>query len=245
MLIRTPEGVVFPLHLAGPPTRCIAYFIDLACILTIQNIITYSLLIPGAISPSVSQALSIILFFAINILYFIFFEWIWNGKTLGKRICKLQVVDAEGLRLTAPQIIIRNLLRTVDLLPSFYLTGAISCLLTKRYQRLGDIAARTVVVRNIKAGSPDLSSITPDKYNSFKDYPIIAARLRYNTPPELAAIILKALLRRNTLEPVARKKIYSQIVAQLADIAKFPQDATDGLSDEKYLKNSLEIIFKQ
>jgi len=243
LIIRTPEGVSFPLHLAGPTTRCMAWSIDFAFILLLQNMITYALIIPQIIAPQLAQAFAIILYFTLSISYGIVLEWLWNGKTFGKKICKLQVMDAEGLRLTLPQLVIRNLMRAIDIFPCFYLTGGLTCLLTPRYQRLGDLAAQTVVVRTIKVGKPDISTILPDKYNSFKDYPYIASRLQNNTSTELAGLILTALIRRNSLEVNARKEIYTKLVDQLVTCAKFPQEATDGLSSERYLKNCIEILF--
>ena len=128
LTIRTPEGVSFPLHLAGPATRCLAWSVDLAVILLLQNSITYSVRFLQIFSPGIAQAFSIILYFVISIFYGIVLEWIWNGKTLGKKVCKLQVVDAEGLRLTFPQVVIRNLMRAIDIVPAFYLIGGISSL---------------------------------------------------------------------------------------------------------------------
>lgn len=243
LTIRTPEGVSFPLHLAGPATRCLAWSVDLAVILLLQNIISYSVMFLNIFSPSMAQAFGIILYFVITIFYGIVLEWIWNGKTLGKKVCKLQVVDAEGLRLTLPQVVIRNLMRAIDIIPAFYLIGGVTSLLSPRYQRLGDIAAQTLVIRNIKVGKPDITTLMPDKYNSLRDYPYIVSRLQNNCPVELSSLLLKALIRRNLLKIEARREIYSQIVQELAKCAKFPQEATDGLSNERYLKNCVDILY--
>ena len=243
LTIRTPEGVSFPLHLAGPATRCLAWSIDLAVILILQNIVSYGVRFLQIFSPSLAQAFAIILYFIITISYGIILEWIWNGKTLGKRVCKLQVVDAEGLRLTLPQVVIRNLMRAVDMLPAFYLIGGVTSLLSPRYQRLGDIAAQTLVIRIIKVGKPDVATLMPDKYNSLRDYPYIVSRLQNNCPVELSSLLLKALIRRTVLKDEPRREIYSQLVQELAKCAKFPQEATDGLSNERYLKNCVDILY--
>ncbi|MCK5843844.1 MAG: RDD family protein [Victivallales bacterium] len=243
LVIRTPEGVSFPLHLAGPTTRSVAWFVDFACILLLQNIITYSLIFLKLLSPAISQAIALILYFALNIAYGIILEWFWDGKTLGKKLSGLRVVDAEGLKLTFPQVVMRNLMRFIDIFPMFFLTGGITCVLTRKYQRLGDLAAQTVVVRTVKAGRPDIATLISDKYNSFKDHPHIAARLRNDVPAEIAALVLKALIRRKTLEIGARTEIYESLVGLLKTFAKFPQEATDGLSDERFLKNTVEILY--
>jgi uncharacterized RDD family membrane protein YckC len=243
LVIRTPEGVSFPLHLAGPTTRSVAWFVDFACILLIQNIISYSLILFKLISPALSQAISIVLYFSLNIAYAILLEWFWDGKTLGKKLCGLRVVDAEGLKLTFPQVVMRNLMRSIDIIPMFFLTGGVACLLTRKYQRLGDLAAQTVVVRAIKTGIPDIAKLIPDKYNSFKDHPHIAARLRNDVPAEIASLVVKALIRGKTLEADAKMKIYESLVSLLQTYAKFPQEATEGLSNERFLRNTLEILY--
>jgi hypothetical protein len=73
---------------------------------------------------------------------------------VGKRFNGLVVVDASGLRLSFSQAALRNLLRIIDLLPGFYLLGAACCLLDRHGRRLGDLAARTVVVRARRAIPP-------------------------------------------------------------------------------------------
>jgi hypothetical protein len=105
------------------------------------------------------------------------------------------------------------------------------------------LAAQTVVVRTVKTERPDIATLISDKYNSFKDYPHIAARLRNDLPAEIAALVLKSLIRRKTLETTARTEIYESLVELLKKYAKFPQEATDGLSDERFLKNTVEILY--
>ncbi len=90
------------------------------------------------------------LFIAVEILlvmgYYVVSEARW-GATLGKLAAGIRVQSTAGQRIGYGAAFIRNLLRIVDILPFFYLTGAISVMLTKRNQRLGDLAAGTVVVR--------------------------------------------------------------------------------------------------
>jgi hypothetical protein len=74
-------------------------------------------------------------------------EWLWNGQTIGKRRAGLRVIgpDGEPARFTA--VLIRNLLRPIDFLPTSYALGVAMMFLTPRSQRLGDLAAGTYVVR--------------------------------------------------------------------------------------------------
>ena len=68
------------------------------------------------------------------------------GRTVGKRIAGIVVVSSDGSRITMRQAAIRNLLGLVDGVLS-YAVGLVVMLITDRNQRVGDLAARTVVVR--------------------------------------------------------------------------------------------------
>src|ERR1051325_6115860 len=139
--VRTPEGIVFSQLLAGPVTRFLAWFIDLLCIGTLLTIVGQVLLLVQLVSASFAGALYVLSYFVISIGYGIVCEWAWRGQSVGKRLFRLRVVDAEGLRLQFNQIVTRNLLRFVDSLPLFYLLGGVVCWFNSRCQRLGDIAA--------------------------------------------------------------------------------------------------------
>ena len=90
-------------------------------------------------------------------------------------LTRLRVMDADGLRLQFHQILMRNLVRFADLLPGCYLVGGVACLLTQKAQRLGDLAAGTVVVHHRKPAEPDLEKLLGNKYNSLRTHPHLAA----------------------------------------------------------------------
>jgi uncharacterized RDD family membrane protein YckC len=85
-------------------------------------------------------------FLVIVFLYFWICEGVW-GRTAGKRFIGLRVVNAEGAKVSLMAALVRTLLRPIDWLPALYLLGAVLVWVTPRDQRLGDLAARTVVVR--------------------------------------------------------------------------------------------------
>jgi uncharacterized RDD family membrane protein YckC len=78
--------------------------------------------------------------------YFVFFEITWAGQTPGKRLIGLRVIHASGRPITTHEAILRNLVRVADQLPGIYAVGILTMFLTDRSQRLGDLAADTVVV---------------------------------------------------------------------------------------------------
>ena len=244
LTIRTPEGVVFSMLLSGPVTRFLAWVVDLASIAVISSIIGSVLGVFGILARDLATAASILAYFAVSIGYGIILEWTWRGQTLGKRLLGLRVMDEQGLRLQFSQIVIRNLLRFVDSLPSFYFVGGLVCLLSRRAQRLGDVAANTVVVWSPEILEPDLDQILSDKYNSFHDYPHLEARLRQAVSPQESGIALRALLRRDELDPLARVELFRDIAAHFKSIVEFPQEATDGIPDEQYVRNVVDILYR-
>jgi len=244
LTIKTPEGVVFSLLLSGPITRFLAWLIDLATIAVILFFIKSLLGILGIISLDLASAAHILAYFVISIGYGIVMEWLWHGQTLGKRLLRLRVMDEQGLSLQFSQIVIRNLLRFVDSLPLFYLVGGLACLISRQAQRLGDFAANTIVVWNPKIPEPDMDQLIEDKYNSFRDYPHLGARLRQGVSSEEAGIALSALLRRDELEPIARVELFREIASHFKAIVRFPQEAIDGLSDERYVRNIVDVLYR-
>lgn len=244
LYIRTPEGIIFSMLLAGPVTRFLAWGIDLACISVATSIIGTALIIFSIVSLDLAQALTALSFFIISIGYGIAAEWYWRGQTVGKKLLKLRVMDVQGLRLHFSQIVIRNLLRFVDSLPIFYFVGGIVCLMSNRSQRLGDIAANTIVVRNPKIAEPDLKQILAGKYNSLRDHPYLSARLRQKITPQEASIALQALLRRDELEPLARIELFEQIASHFRTIVEFPEESVQGIADEQYIRNVVDVVFK-
>lgn len=245
LVIRTPEGVSFSLPLAGPTTRFLAWGID-SGISMVAEIVLMSLLgFLRLISIDIAFALIILVFFAINIGYGIMLEWLWNGQTLGKYLLGVRVMDVQGLRLHFSQVVLRNLVRIIDAIPGLYLLGGVSMLISRRAQRLGDLAANTVVVRMSKPREPDLAKILPNKYNSFRAYPHLEARLRQRVSPGEATLLMQALLRRDELEPPARVALYAEIADHFRGMVEFPEDALGNLTDEQYLRNALESIFRR
>ncbi len=243
LLIRTPEGIVFSLLLAGPITRFLAWGIDFACIAAAASMSGTVLGAAGIISIDLSRALAILAYFLISIGYGIASEWYWRGQTIGKRLLRLRVMDAQGLRLQPGQIVVRNLMRFVDSLPLFYVVGGIASLVSRRAQRLGDLAANTIVVRHPKIADPDLEQLLAGKYNSLREYGHLGARLRQRVAPHEAAIALQALLRRDELEPGARIELFGRIAAHFRSIVEFPEDVTYGIADEQYVRNVVDILF--
>ncbi len=169
LVIETPERVPLHFALASIGNRFIACAIDHAIQALAIALIGLSALIltsfPSierviASAPKWVVAVMIIVLFLILAGYFAFFEWAWSGQTPGKRWLKLRVLREDGRPITFWEAAVRNLLRTLDMMPApFYSIGLISVFSTTRDQRVGDMVAGTVVVREREAEAPEFSQV--------------------------------------------------------------------------------------
>ncbi len=244
LVIETPEGVTFSYELATPVIRGFAWVVDAVVLAGISYVITQ---VSGALkvlSPDWAAGVGTVSFFALSIVYGIFCEWRWRGQTLGKRLFGLRVIDSHGLRLRFSQVVLRNLMRLFDSLPLLYLVGAASALLSRNLQRLGDLVANTVVVRERGWEDPDIERIAPAKYNSLLAWPHLAARLRSAAEPEAVAMAVRAVTQRDRYEPAARVELFGMLAEYFRSLAAFPAAALEGISDEEYVRSVLRVIYR-
>jgi uncharacterized RDD family membrane protein YckC len=241
--IETPEGVVFSFTLASPVARMLAWALDSAIALAVTQIVSKAIGTLGSWSADWSAAMAAIAYFVISTGYTIALEWRWRGQTVGKRLFRLRVVDAQGLRLHFYQVALRNLLRAIDMLPLCYLVGGAAALLSDKGQRLGDLAANTIVLRESTATQPDLEQIAPSKYNSLAAYPHLAARLRSRTDPEAAVLAVRALLQRDRYEADARVALFADLAGYFREVVAYPEEAVEGLTDEQYVRSVVRVLY--
>ncbi len=242
--IQTPEGVVFSQTLAGPMPRFLAWLVDFAVMIGFVYVVNLLLMGLSLISPELGQAVGVILMFVFNIGYGIALEWLWRGQTVGKRVLRLRVVDAEGLRLQFSQVVLRNLLRAVDMLPLCYGVGGTVALLNAKGQRLGDLAAGTVVVRIPKIQQPDIDQLIGHPYNSLRAHPHLVARLRQQATSADAALALQALMRREELDQNERVRVFETLAQHFKSLTAFPPECSEGLADEQYLRNVVDVLYR-
>lgn len=241
--VRTPEGVAFTVRLASPVLRAAALLIDLAVVSATWSSVAVVLGLLQVINADVGGMVLTIGYFVFSQGYGIATEWLWRGQTVGKRLLRLRVVDARGLRLAFAQVVLRNLLRFIDGLPLFYLVGGIAALVNRRAQRLGDLAADTLVAWEPVEPQPDFAALRGDKYNSLREQATAVARLRQAVSPAEARTIWAAVARRDELEPAARVRLFAELAGHLRAVAAAPADAVDGVSDEQFVRNAVQVLF--
>lgn len=244
LVIRTPEGVQFSYLIASPVARCFAWAIDFACIGAAFSLIRIMAVPVVLVSGDVAVAIQVFAMFALPISYGFLCEWYFRGQTLGKRLIRIRVIDAEGLQLQWNQVILRNLLRAVDMLPGLYLVGGATSWFSPLSQRLGDIAANTVVIHMPKSAAPQWNELAAGKFNSLRQYPHLEARLRQRVSPVEISVALKAILRRDEFETASRPKLYSQLATHFRSLVEFPPEAIESLSDEQFLRNVLDCLLR-
>jgi uncharacterized RDD family membrane protein YckC len=150
--ISTPEGVDVELTLAGIGSRFIAAILDLLVQGAVLLAAAVALGVLGGAGTGLAVAIFSILFFLVFFAYDVLFEVRSRGRTLGKRWTGLRVVRTGGRPVTFVPSCVRNVMRLVDILPAFYAIGMLSIFATPRNQRLGDLAAGTLIVRERSGG---------------------------------------------------------------------------------------------
>lgn len=152
LLVITPEHVRFDFQLAGPFHRLVAYFLDVVCIAAIGFVVAIIAAFFGSSGIGVMLFVWFVLFWGYGGL----FETLWNGQTPGKRAFGLRVVSLGGLTINAQQAVLRNILRGVDVFPPFF-PGLGAMLCSREFQRLGDMAAGTMVIIEGRLRGPDVT----------------------------------------------------------------------------------------
>ena len=219
LIIETPERVPLHFALASIGNRFLACAIDHTLQALTITIAAIALTVVADYSslgdqlsnaPKWVKALLIVTVFLIVSGYFAFFEWIWNGQTPGKRWMKLRVIREDGRPVTFWEAAVRNLLRTLDMMPApFYSIGLISVFISSSDQRIGDMIGGTVVVREREAEAPAFAQVfaspvsDPALRRSYKPVNFVA-ELSVLTESEIE-VVETFLRRRWDLEEMARQ----------------------------------------
>ncbi len=212
LTIQTPEGVPIELILAGYGSRFIAAFLDgLLKLIVIGAAALLGLAVEGQLALAVFAVIA----FAVTVGYDILFEVLAGGRTPGKRRSGLRVVQADGRPVTLSVSAVRNLIRVLDGPATGYALGTIAILVTERNQRLGDLAAGTVVVREqtITTSAPAAASGSAGREGAQTDG---AWDVTGVTADELMAV-RRFLARRHELESAARNRLAQQLARGLRE----------------------------
>jgi uncharacterized RDD family membrane protein YckC len=232
--IATPEGVDVELLLGGAGSRFTAATVDYVIQLALWGFCAALFML--GVGGGVGAALLAIATFLIFFVYDVAFEVWAGGRTPGKRWNGLRVVLADGRPVTFTRSALRNVLRPIDVL--FFGIGAVFIVVTERNQRIGDLVADTLVVRELQAPSaytqvtaePRISVTVPSA-------PLPVWDVSAVTGEELAAV-RSFLLRRKEITFDARHQIATMLASKLRPKVV---GAQDDLRDEPFLETLAQL----
>lgn len=233
--VETADHVVLRYDLAGGGNRGFAALVDviaatliLAGMLSIRALL--ALVIPGFALFLLAGA-----FVAFSLLvawsYFVLLEWLWGGRTIGKRLFGLRVIGSDGAPASFTAVLVRNLVRVVDFLPAFYGLGLLAIVVSRRSQRLGDLAAGTYVVR---APMPRMDLIALRTVATAGAMPDVAVRAM---PSELQRLVREFVARESGLGEKERRRVAATLAAALR--SRVPDGPTDDVELIRSVARSL------
>jgi uncharacterized RDD family membrane protein YckC len=252
--VLTPERVSLKYDIAGVGSRGAAAVVD-----TVIQAITLIVVLVGlwaatmvAVSPIGFAApvgsggamlilgLLALAIFVVTSGYFMLWEILWNGQTPGKRLVGVRVIRENGYPIRPVDAVVRNLVRIVDWLPSFYGVGILVMLVNKRSRRLGDFASGTIVVRERSPVIP-IASVSGQRDYALRNAEVggppgytlrnaeVGGPPRYTLrnadvggPPGYtlrnadATLVRDFLMRRSVMSPRARAELASRLATAVS-----------------------------
>lgn len=217
--IETPEHVALDYEVAGLGSRALAAIIDTVIVFFLEiAVLIVGMALGGADNP-IATALLIILSAVFVVGYFVLYEGLRSGQTPGKRRLGIRVVRETGHPITFGAAVVRNLLRIADFLPPPYLIGGLFVAVHPRAQRLGDLVAGTLVVRDRPALATTVASATPPE-PTLLGTPTLS--------DEEFELLSRFIERVGSLNDDVRRRLATSLTARLA--ARFPIRPADELT---------------
>lgn len=245
--VLTSENVRLNYTLTGMGSRVTAFLADSLIITLLTTAIAFIFMALGMDMSEVDPANPgtfppgfIIFIIASTLLqwgYYFFFEWLNWGQTPGKHLLGIRVSMADGAPVDLIACGVRNLVRLVDLFLAFIGITFFIMIFTPRYQRLGDLAAGTVVIKRRKLTFDDVLNAAreADRIAASRPQPRepVAGAPRIRISDAERALISKFIERRNALPADVRIKLASDLSARLR--SQIPGSEMSELSDEEVI----------
>jgi uncharacterized RDD family membrane protein YckC len=205
--VETPEHIRFRYRIAGPAHRGVAYLLDLVIRVGMFAALMTILTLAGAFGE-MKQGILLVIAFLLEWGYPILFESLWGGLTPGKRAMHLRVVKEGGYPVGFVDCLLRNLLRAADILPIGYVLGLLVMSGDRRFRRLGDRLAGTMVVVEERTQLAQPLTLNPPLWRTELD--VLPSHIRLS-PNELDA--LESFLRRApSLSPARELELANMLV---------------------------------
>lgn len=235
--ITTPEHVPIRLEPAGAGSRFLAMMIDTGITTTASATIAgvASIFLPNGVAAAILVTLS--LFLAGG--WHIWFETRSDGRTPGKRVLALRVMDERGLSVSFFQSLIRNFMRVVDFAPLFYGFGAIATLVSPRRQRLGDLVAGTLVIRDARSIATRGRLAAIRRHNTLRNARVQRA-IRHRISLDEREFLLALCLRAEKLSPSARYDLMESVAGSYREKLGIEEEQISG---ENLVRDLTAILF--
>jgi uncharacterized RDD family membrane protein YckC len=216
--IHTPQNVEIGFPTAELGKRMLAKFVDYVILFALSWILSEFL--DTLLHPSFKydywseMAISALVFLPVY-TYSLWFETLLGGSTPGKMVMKIQVMRLDGLPYSWENALIRWMFTLIDMLPIFGITGFIAISATKNSQRLGDLAAGTVVISKKKEVGIDQTILL--ELNS--DYQPIYAQVVRLSDNDMRIIkdSFDSAMKKNDFHTISKIREKVESVMQTAD----------------------------
>ena len=239
-IIALPEQVDLEVDLASVGSRSLALLIDLL-IGGLILFVPYALVFLtardaaqswlGQFGVSTITLVFLLLLFSFQWGYFNFFEWLWNGQSPGKRMMRLRVIRLNGSPISWSDVFLRNLIRPLDTFVSLGLIGVGMIFVSRRSQRLGDLMAQTLVIRETSLNWALIDSVSIPDHSATAKLPPPAVVLPLR-PWELLQSFSSRCPR---LTPALRTRIGAKLREALVPFVDDVDLPRSGMSDADWL----------
>jgi uncharacterized RDD family membrane protein YckC len=207
----TPERIVIEHPLAGPARRFMAYLIDQVLLVALV-LLAFFLFLFLAMGSQAGLGPTMVAYFVLTWGYGAFCEGLFNGQTVGKRVLGIRVVSERGVPISGAQAVLRNLVGTVDgLLPFFYQPALVSMILSSKFQRLGDLAAGTMVVIEERRWRRGVTRIVEPEVTAL--LPWLPSRIAAGS--DLARVLSDYVEARPRFGPIRRAEMAERLATPL------------------------------
>lgn len=237
LTITTPEHVPIRLEPAGAGSRFLALLIDATLVMAIAT--TIFALVALVLSPGLALAVFVSVYFVLTWGWHVWFETRKQGRTPGKRVLRLRVIDARGLPVSLYQSLVRNIARVLDFAPAFYGFGAIAVLCSPTRRRLGDLIADTLVVRDAQPLAARGALGGERRHNSLRT-PRVLRLAKHRIGLEEREFLLTLCLRADRMSAEARYDLMEEVAAVYREKLGIEEEQMSG---ENLVRDLTAVLF--
>lgn len=237
--IITPEHVEIRLTPAGLGRRFIAWLADFVVIIGLITIVRIACNLLGVgLGTLLSTTISFILMWG----YHVFCDVMAQGRSPGKRMLGLRVVDDRGLPVNLQQSFVRNVVRILDQQPGiFYGVGGLVCLMNKQTRRMGDLAAGTMVVHETKPLQAPKQLSQGRQFNSLLS-PRVTRLIRNRVTLEEREFLLSLCMRAPGMDDRARFDLMDEVGRHYREKLQIDDEH---LSGENLVRGLTAVLFEK